>query len=40
MRERIYLFNGKDLNNWLDINGNTPEWEIGEDGAITVATVP
>jgi len=36
MRERVYLFNGKDLNNWLDINGNTPEWEIGEDGAMTV----
>ena len=35
--ERIYLFNGKDLDNWVSAKtGGTPEWEV-KDGILCVA---
>ena len=34
--ERIYLFNGKDLDNWVSAKtGGTPEWEV-KDGVLCV----
>ena len=36
MAEKIYLFDGTNLDNWEKLNGAPADWPIGEDGAVTV----